>query len=182
MTAGADDAITIPARVTAKELADAIGRDLSEVEPALAARGGLDSPEDFLDLDLARAVAAALGVEVAVETRDLVLEALYCHETRGESPSDIGGRAEKLVNGVIEAREELDRSIEAASEHWSVARMPLIDRNILRLGLHELQSEPGTPVAVIISEAVRLAGTYSTERSASFVNGVLATLAKSIRS
>jgi N utilization substance protein B len=55
--------------------------------------------------------------------------------------------------------------------------MPPIDRNILRIALWELEHRPETPVAVIISEAVRLAKVYSTERSGGFVNGVLAKLA-----
>jgi N utilization substance protein B len=59
--------------------------------------------------------------------------------------------------------------------------MPLIDRAILRLALWELKNDPETPTAVIVSEAVRLANTYSTSRSGSFVNGVLGTLAKTLR-
>jgi N utilization substance protein B len=59
--------------------------------------------------------------------------------------------------------------------------MPVIDRSILRIGLYELLEEEDVPTAVIVSEAVRLAKTYSTERSGSFVNGVLATLANEVR-
>jgi N utilization substance protein B len=60
--------------------------------------------------------------------------------------------------------------------------MPVIDRSILRLGLFELRHGRGVPTAVVVSEAVRLAKTYSTERSGAFVNGVLATLARAPRS
>ena len=59
--------------------------------------------------------------------------------------------------------------------------MPVVDRNILRIGLFELKHDRDTPTAVIVTEAVRMAQTYSTERSGSFVNGVLATLAKEVR-
>jgi N utilization substance protein B len=55
--------------------------------------------------------------------------------------------------------------------------MPPIDRNVLRIALWELRHRSDTPVAVVISEAVRLAKLYSTERSGGFVNGVLARLA-----
>jgi N utilization substance protein B len=55
--------------------------------------------------------------------------------------------------------------------------MPVIDRNILRIALWELLNRPDIPVAVVISEAVRLAKLYSTERSGGFVNGVLSRLA-----
>ena len=117
-----------------------------------------------------------------VEPRDLALETLYELETRGEQESEgLTGRAARLVAGVQEHREALDHEIESASDHWSVARMPVIDRSILRLGLFELEHEPDIPTGVIVSEAVRLARTYSTERSGSFVNGVLASLARSAR-
>lgn len=115
------------------------------------------------------------------EPRDLALKTLYQVEITGDI-SDLGdltGKAGRLVRGVLEHKEQLDHEIESASEHWSVARMPVIDRSILRLGLFELRHTPETPTPVVVSEAVRLAKTYSTERSGSFVNGVLASLARS---
>ncbi len=117
------------------------------------------------------------------EPRDLALERLYELDSRIEEVvvDDLPPRAARMVLGVTEQREMLDHKIEDASENWSIARMPMIDRAILRLSLWELENEPGTPTAVIVSEAVRLAGTYSTARSGSFVNGVLAALAKSVR-
>ena len=117
------------------------------------------------------------------EPRDLALERLYELDSRIEEVAvdDLPPRAARMVLGVSEQREMLDHKIEDASENWSIARMPMIDRAILRLSLWELENEPGTPTAVIVSEAVRLAGTYSTARSSSFVNGVLAALAKSVR-
>ncbi len=173
--------VVIPARVTAKQLADAIDRDLAEIQAVLRAREETDTPEDILGADLAIMVARALGVEVTVESRDLALERLYEYETRGEMGPDAGGRAGAIVDGVVSDLDDLDQMIESVSEHWSVARMPVIDRNILRIGLYELLSDQMTPTAVVVSEAVRLAHTYSTEKSASFVNGILATLAKTIR-
>ncbi|HET9204376.1 MAG TPA: transcription antitermination factor NusB [Acidimicrobiia bacterium] len=118
------------------------------------------------------------------EPRDVALQALYQAEVSGDSSEfdDLGGKAGFLVRGVLAHKEELDNEIESASEHWSVARMPVIDRSILRLGLFELRHGPDTPMAVVVSEAVRLAKTYSTERSGAFVNGVLASLARTARS
>ena len=171
----------IPARLTASALAEVIGRDVGEVQAVLAARDQPDAPDDVIGAELAISVAATLGSTVTVEARDLALECLYELETRGEVPSDIGGKAGSIVDGVVSDLDELDELIESVSEHWSVSRMPVIDRNIIRIGLHELRTEPQTPTAVIVAEAVRLAGTYSTEKSPSFVNGVLATLARSIR-
>jgi transcription antitermination factor NusB len=173
--------LMIPARVTTKELASSIGRDITEIQAVLRAREQPDAPEDVLGAELAIAVAKVLGVEVTVESRDLALERLYEYETRGEMSSDIGGRAGAIVEGVVSDLDDLDAMIESVAEHWSVARMPVIDRNVIRIGLYELRSDPMTPTAVVVSEAVRLAQTYSTEKSAGFVNGVLATLAKTIR-
>jgi transcription antitermination factor NusB len=179
MSAG-DGPPIIPARLTTSDLAREIGRDVSEVQAILRARDQPDTPEDILDAGLAIAVAKALGVDLLVEKRDLALEHLYEYEMRGEITGDVEGRAGAIVEGVVVDHDQLDELIETASEHWSVARMPVIDRNILRIGLYELRRTK-TPTAVVVAEAVRLAETYSTEKSPAFVNGVLATLAKTIR-
>lgn len=179
---GSADTQIIPARITADDLAARIDRSLDEVRAVLAARGESDAPEDVLGADLAIEVSRALGVTVTVESRDLALERLYEYETRGEMEPDVGGRAGAIVEGVVSSLDELDEMIESVAENWTVARMPVIDRNILRIGLYELRSDPMTPTAVVVSEAVRLAQTYSTERSPAFVNGVLATLSRTLRS
>ncbi|HET9258782.1 MAG TPA: transcription antitermination factor NusB [Acidimicrobiia bacterium] len=172
--------LIIPARVTTRDLATRIGRSLEEVQSVLKARGEPQAPEDLLGAELAIDVAATLGASVTVESRDLALERLYEYETKGEIASDIGGRAGAIVEGVISDLDDLDQLIESVSEHWTVSRMPVIDRNVLRIGVYEL-GDDSIPAAVVISEAVRLARTYSTEKSSSFVNGILATLAKTLR-
>jgi N utilization substance protein B len=113
------------------------------------------------------------------EAREQALLALYAAEQRRSIPdtSGLGPRAAALVEDVWAAREELDSAIGAASTRWRVERMPAVDRVVLRIALHELRTRPQTPVAVVISEAVGLAGRFSTERSGRFVNGVLAALA-----
>ncbi len=115
------------------------------------------------------------------EARELALEALYQADQRRLSPDEavagLPGRAARMVRGVLEQQDELDRAIDRASVGWRVERMPVVDRAVLRLALYELRYEPSTPMAVIIDEAVELAKTYSTERSGRFVNGVLSKLA-----
>lgn len=177
----ATEPAVIPARVTVRGLADAIDRDLGQVQAVLRSRGEPEAPEDIVEFALAKDLARVLDAEVVVEARDLALEHLYEREATGEIGREPDGRAGWLASGVAASIQELDAKIEAASEHWSVARMPAIDRNILRIGLFELLNEPEMSTAIIVSEAVRLAQTYSTERSGSFVNGVLATLAREIR-
>ncbi len=118
------------------------------------------------------------------EAREEALAAVYAAEQRGMDAPEVAGlskRAADLAEGLWSCREELDAALEAASTRWRVARMPVVDRNVLRLGLFELLYRPDTPTAVIISQAVELAKKFSTEKSGAFVNGVLSRLAKGAR-
>ena len=81
--------------------------------------------------------------------------------------------AQELVRGVLEEREELDARIDAASLNWRLARMPVVDRNILRLGAHELLSRADIPASVSINEAIELAKRFGGAESRAFVNGIL---------
>lgn len=98
----------------------------------------------------------------------------------GESSED-QAFAEALARGTSEHMAELDAAIARAAIDWKIHRMPTIDRNILRLAAYEMRFEPEVPVSVIIDEAVELAHAYSTAEAKRFVNGVLATLAKTLR-
>ncbi|MBM4374212.1 MAG: transcription antitermination factor NusB [Deltaproteobacteria bacterium] len=92
-----------------------------------------------------------------------------------EVPGDVEGReyADELVRGVAAALHKLDERIRSASRHWRIERMARVDRNILRLGVHELAECPDVPRPVVIDEAVELAKRYGAEGSSVFVNGVL---------
>lgn len=121
--------------------------------------------------------------ETTSEPRDLALQALYQADRTGD-PGNVDalpGKARRLVDGVLSRIEELDTTIAGVSDHWSIERMPVVDRAILRLGLYELRYVPSVPAAVVVNEAVRLAKTYSTQRSGVFVNGILASLAETER-
>jgi transcription antitermination protein NusB len=113
------------------------------------------------------------------DAREAALLALYEADQRRADPvlDDLGDRARSIVTGVWEARRDLDDEIGRTATAWRVERMPPVDRNLLRIALWELRHRPETPVPVVISEAVRLAKTYSTGRSGGFVNGVLSKLA-----
>jgi len=130
-----------------------------------------------------RVDAAARGRLHLVFRRDDALEALYGADQSDRNPDsgELSDQAAELVEGVWGELESLDRAIGEVAEGWRVERMAPVDRNVLRLGLWELQNRIEIPVAVIISEAVRLAKAYSTEHSGRFVNGVLAGLAASVR-
>jgi N utilization substance protein B len=123
-------------------------------------------------------------------SRCLALEALYAAEqgTTGDidcrvlreradergaaEPRSVAERACGLAEAVWQRRAALDTVLEKASERWRVGRMPVIDRNVLRIGVLELL-DGSEPPAVVIDEAVRLAKEYSTARSGAFVNGIL---------
>jgi transcription antitermination protein NusB len=78
-----------------------------------------------------------------------------------------------LVEGVTAHRARIDDVLAEHSEGWSLARMPAVDRAVLRLGLYELLWATDVPDAVVIDEAVEIAKQLSTDDSPRFVNGVL---------
>lgn len=92
-------------------------------------------------------------------------------------PVDPDQFAMELVAGVDRHRSEIDEVIGAHARNWEVDRMPALDRAILRLATFELLHRPDVPTAVVISEAVELAKSYSTDDSGRYVNGVLAAIA-----
>lgn len=79
---------------------------------------------------------------------------------------------EQLVRGALADLPGIDKSIAGQSEHWRLDRMPIVDRNILRMAVYEMTAI-GTPAAVVIDEALELARRFSSEESVAFVNGVL---------
>ena len=82
----------------------------------------------------------------------------------------------ELVIGVCERRERIDEIISMRAKAWDLDRMPVLDRNILRLGTYEILWVDEVPDAVAIDEAVELAKTLSTEESPVYVNGVLSAI------
>jgi N utilization substance protein B len=81
-------------------------------------------------------------------------------------------QAESLVASVLRERDELDRRVARAADNWRLDRVAVVERNILRIGIHELQQ--GTvPPKVVIDEAVQLAHWFGGLKAPAFVNGVL---------
>jgi N utilization substance protein B len=124
------------------------------------------------------------------DARERTLLMLYEAETKGIEPRQVleaqvvrpDEHTVLLVIGVGERIADLDPIIAAHSHGWTLARMPAIDRNVLRLGAYELAARPDVPVAVVIDEAVELAKRFSTDDSGRFVNGVLSALVPVLRS
>jgi len=82
----------------------------------------------------------------------------------------------QLVEGYTAHAERIDELLAGHSVGWSLDRMPVVDRNVLRLGTYELLWEDDVPDAVVLDEAVQLAKEFSTDESPSFVNGLLGRL------
>lgn len=95
-------------------------------------------------------------------------------ETLADSPGGEAAhsRGMNLATLAWEHREEADKAVAARAPEWPTQRQPIIDRNILRLGIYEMRHE-NTPAGVVISEAVELAKEFGTDKSASFVNALL---------
>jgi N utilization substance protein B len=88
-------------------------------------------------------------------------------------------RAEDLASGVVAHVRDLDAQAARATEHWRMERIATVERNILRLGIYELERGE-VPGKVAIDEAVRLAHWFGGRRAAGFVNGVLDAVARSL--
>ena len=78
-----------------------------------------------------------------------------------------------LYDGVVAHAADIDRRLAAAAENWRVARMAVVDRNVLRLGGYEILFTPETPANVALDEAIELARRFGSAGSSAFVNGVL---------
>jgi N utilization substance protein B len=121
--------------------------------------------------------------------RERALSLAYESELRGVSATDLLADlpvdpdvyATALALGIDAHREEIDALIRKYSEHWTLERMPVIDRALLRMGIYELVYVSETPTPVVITEAVELAKEYSTADSGRFVNGLLARIAEEVR-
>ena len=81
--------------------------------------------------------------------------------------------AERLVIGIKENVEEIDKIISSFSEKWDINRMAIVDRNIIRVAVYEMKFSPDIPPVVSIDEAVGIAKEFSSEKSGLFINGIL---------
>ena len=122
------------------------------------------------------------------KAREIALTFLYQWDVRGEEVlpemdeilvrdrrvPEVADYVRLLVRGVVADSRDIDRMLSDAAEHWSLHRMALVDRNILRMAVWEMRRQDGdVPPKVAINEAIELAKRFSTEQSGAFVNGVL---------
>src|SRR6476661_6617416 len=120
------------------------------------------------------------------ESRERALQILFQYDIHGkpgvwldefwkqfEATDDVRTFAERLVNGVLEHKTDLDMLIGKYAANWKVSRMQIVDRNILRLGAYELLWLDEVPAKVTVNEAIELARDFGDEEAAKFVNGIL---------
>lgn len=123
------------------------------------------------------------------DARERALYLLYEAHSKGIAPEatidlqvvEPDEMTRQLVLGVGRTLAVLDEKIAAKAKGWTLARMPVLDLNVMRLGVFELIERADVPTAVILNEAVELAKRFSTDDSGRFVNGVLAAVAAEVR-
>jgi N utilization substance protein B len=124
------------------------------------------------------------------DQRERALEILYEAECKGLTPAAVLAElplapdpfARSLVLGVGEHEAEHDTRIAAhLRADWTLARLPVLDRLILRMALEELAYQADVPTGVALDEAVELAKTFSTDESGRFVNGILSAIVPEVR-
>jgi N utilization substance protein B len=123
------------------------------------------------------------------EARELAMQMLYALDSNGsvgvretlqtfreehnETNSKVREFAEGLVWGVHAQREVIDKAIQTRSNNWTLARMPQVDLNVMRLAAYELMFRADIPKKVSINEAIEVVRRYGDKESPAFVNGIL---------
>ena len=118
--------------------------------------------------------------------RQLALQMLLQSEFQGQNPSwkekfwasqsdssTVQTFASNLHQGVLDHQGEIDQIIRKFAVDWSLERMPVVDRNILRCAIYEFLWEPDIPARVTINEAIELAKRFADDETKRFVNGIL---------
>jgi transcription antitermination factor NusB len=119
--------------------------------------------------------------------RELALQFLYQLDLRGpelaeetseylksqENDREAREFATKLIEGTHAHVDEINTVIQQVAQNWDIARMAVIDRNVLRLATYELMHCTDIPPKVAINEAIELGKRYSTQNSGAFINGIL---------
>ncbi len=106
-------------------------------------------------------------------TKENIEELVKCYWEENNVSSGIRDFSVLLTEGILKNREKIDSYIKKFSEHWTIDRMGIIDRNILRIAVQELIFMDDIPPKVAIDEAIEIAKKFGTKDSPNFVNGLL---------
>ena len=99
---------------------------------------------------------------------------------RNPCQNEIQQFTEQLVQTVFDKKEQIDELLKKCSDNWSLSRMAIIDRNLLRLAACEIMFNKDIPAKAVIDEAIEIAKKYGSSDSSSFINGVLDRISKEI--
>lgn len=135
-------------------------------------------------------------IKKRVEERENMMQMMYQMNVQGDysreaydsflqmqmSEESVSDYTVQVYGAFAANMEEIDRIIGENSNKWKIDRMPVVDLSILRLALTEIRYIESVPVSVSINEAVNLAKKFSTDKSASFINGVLGNIVKNTES
>ena len=112
-------------------------------------------------------------MDVAGTSGPQAIKHYWGHLVDAPEPSEEREFANQIVQLYAERKAEVDDLIRSSSHHWRLERMPIVDRNVLRVAIVELQHMTDIPKRVTLNEAVELAKRFGSEGSGAFVNGVL---------
>jgi len=127
------------------------------------------------------------------KAREHALQILFQLDIRKEKPSavvlkhfwaeyqpddEVKAFAEEIIKGTYKHLPEINKLIHTCAKNWTLDRMAVVDRNVLRMAVYEILYRMDIPTSVTINEAIEIAKKYGTEESASFVNGILDSVAR----
>jgi len=121
------------------------------------------------------------------KARELALQMLFQHDIAGNDPSEIIETFEdiqrvrpnirefaiKVFRGTLEKQADIDTILVEQTENWRIERMPVVDRNLIRMAIYEMLYLDDTPKLVILDEAIEIAKRFGTNKSSQFINGIL---------
>jgi transcription antitermination protein NusB len=127
------------------------------------------------------------------KAREHALQILFQLDLRKEKPSaaslrrfwmefqpeeEVKAFAEEIIKGTYKHLPEINGLIHQCAKNWSLERMAVVDRNVLRMAIYEILYRIDIPTSVSINEAIEIAKKYGTEESGAFVNGILDRVAR----
>lgn len=123
----------------------------------------------------------ALQILYKMDIRDISLDdALTTFRDNFNVKKESWSFAELLTKGVCNNLEKINSLVEGQSQHWKLDRMPLTDRNIIRIAAYELLYMEDIPSKVSLNEAIELGKLYGSDESSAFINGILDNIRKNI--
>ena len=127
----------------------------------------------------AREYALQVLFQLDVTNNEFTDEVLKNFWKNIKEDDDVKEFANDIVIGTRENIDSIDKIIKKTAEHWAINRIAVVDRNILRAATYELLYRSDIPPSVVMNEAIEISKKFSTEDSASFINGILDKIQKS---